>query len=140
MDLNLSNQSRRQEHWPPKPKFSLKSYLINLLHFKPIWSHSPYQCMADLLFILFGFSCRGSLCWISSCFSTLVQSKPVKQEFSRTMILPPMVSALCLVNSVKQQKCCFILIICNVTYLGRVRWHWHIVYPQIGSIPKFEAL
>ena len=39
---------------------------------------------ADLLFILFEFS----------CFACLVESKPVKQEVSRTAILPPMVSLL----------------------------------------------
>ena len=32
------------------------------------------------------------LCWISESFTSLVESKPVKQEVSRTVILPPMVS------------------------------------------------
>ena len=35
------------------------------------------------------------LCWISNCFTRLVKSKPVKQEVSRIVILPPMMSFTC---------------------------------------------
>ena len=38
------------------------------------------------------------LCWISNRFTCSVKSKPVKQEVNRTVILPSMVSELCLDN------------------------------------------
>ena len=38
------------------------------------------------------------LCWIGNSFPCLVKSKPVKQEVSRTVILPPIVSVLCKIH------------------------------------------
>ena len=45
--------------------------------------NGKYRCTADLLL---------SFCWIRNIFACLVVSKPVKQEVSRTIILPPTVS------------------------------------------------
>ena len=36
------------------------------------------------------------LCWMNNSFTSLVKSKPVKQEVRPTVILPPTVSVLCL--------------------------------------------
>ena len=56
--------------------------------------------MANLLFILIGFSCfayvalQGPINPKNNSFICLLNSKPVKHEVSRSVILPPMVSAL----------------------------------------------
>ena len=51
-----------------------------------------YRCIADILFILFGFSCFAFVEYLLF----LVKSKPLKMEVSRKVTLPPMVSFLCL--------------------------------------------
>ena len=60
------------------------------------WLKGKYHCMADLLFFSVWIQLL-CLCCINSSFTCLDKSKPVKQEVSCTVILPPMVSVLCLV-------------------------------------------
>ena len=44
---------------------------------------------------LFCFDSALCSCWMKKQFTCLVKSKPVKQDFVHTVILPPMVSVLC---------------------------------------------
>ena len=60
-------------------------------HLSCLLSKEKYHCTADLQFILFGFS---RLCWISNRFTCWVKSKPVKQEFTCTVILSLILLAL----------------------------------------------
>ena len=44
---------------------------------------------------MFGFSCLACVEWTTILPTCLVKSKPVKQEVSRSVMLPPKVSVLC---------------------------------------------
>ena len=57
--------------------------------------------MSDLLFILIQLLC---FCWVSSIFTCFFKSKPVKQEFSHSVILPHIVSVLWLSYSATPVK------------------------------------
>ena len=80
-----------------------KLFCIDTLHFRSrlqlAWTifrtitPEKYHCTADLLFIFIWIQLLG-LCWINNQFTCLVESKPVKQEVSHTVILPYMVSVL----------------------------------------------
>ena len=67
--------------------------------------------MDYLLFILFGLTCFAYVD-NSISFTSLVSYKPVKQEVSCTVILPPMVSVLWIAQE-NQPESANVVVMCN---------------------------